>query len=425
MGGNAQLGYTLINQRAEQINKAVLELCDCLILHRQKGRNSLNALSKWLDIATSAGGKNLIATLPGLAQGECWVWPAGTDAPVRTVVPKKSSFHPDRRARQGTAKPAAAMDVTGFVASMKDTLSALVAEAEANDPKRLKTRVAELEGKIKAMLKTADVPLQARVEGDAVGYARGREEGYAAGMADGEDYGRRSAMAPFVGIMPALQDISLHGRAIYDGLKALQDRIESAPVPPPPKTRQNGSGAPTPHPRTPLQAPSGSPSPAPARPGAFGNSGSLSKVERVFLTVLAQQARPLERNQLAIFAGYSSKSRHVDNTLSSLRSSGYVAGGRADIQITPAGFSALGPFEPLPTGRELREHWVRSLDKASGLFLTKLCDRYPHGLSRDELAIAAGYSPTSRHVDNTLAQLRTRDLVTGGRDCIIASDNLF
>jgi hypothetical protein len=48
MGGNASLGYTLVNQRAEEVNKAVLELCDCLFLHRQKGRNSLTALSKWL-----------------------------------------------------------------------------------------------------------------------------------------------------------------------------------------------------------------------------------------------------------------------------------------------------------------------------------------------------------------------------------------
>lgn len=49
MGGNALLGYTLINQRAEEVNKAVLELCDTLILHRQKGRNSLTALSKLVD----------------------------------------------------------------------------------------------------------------------------------------------------------------------------------------------------------------------------------------------------------------------------------------------------------------------------------------------------------------------------------------
>jgi hypothetical protein len=71
MGGNARLGYTLINQRAEEVNKAVLELCDCLFLHRQKGRNSLTALSKWLDIGDVQASKEIIRSLPKLPQGEC------------------------------------------------------------------------------------------------------------------------------------------------------------------------------------------------------------------------------------------------------------------------------------------------------------------------------------------------------------------
>jgi hypothetical protein len=64
MGGNASLGYTLVNQRAEEVNKAVLELCDCLFLHRQKGRHSLNAISKWLDIADAGNRKEIISGLP-------------------------------------------------------------------------------------------------------------------------------------------------------------------------------------------------------------------------------------------------------------------------------------------------------------------------------------------------------------------------
>ena len=95
MGGNALLGYTLINQRAEEVNKAVLELCDNLFLHRQKGRNSLTALSKWLDIGDAKGGKEIIASLPTLPQGECWIWAAGTDRPqrakMRSYAPRWSS----------------------------------------------------------------------------------------------------------------------------------------------------------------------------------------------------------------------------------------------------------------------------------------------------------------------------------------------
>jgi hypothetical protein len=124
-------------------------------------------------------------------------------------------------------------------------------------------------------------------------------------------------------------------------------------------------------------------------------------------------------------AGYSAKSRHVDNTLAALRSNGYVVGGRDGIEITDAGMNALGAYDPLPTGTDLRDYWMRELDKAASVFLGVVCDVYPNSITRDELAVKANYSPSSRHVDNTLAQLRSRELVSGGRDAIRASESLF
>lgn len=121
MGGNASLGYTLINQRAEEVNKAILELCDCLFLHRQKGRHSLTALGKWLDIADATGAKEVIKTLPSLDQGECWVWLQGSHEPVRIKVNEKKTVHPDRRNPLKITKDVA-VDVSPFVRRMKASL---------------------------------------------------------------------------------------------------------------------------------------------------------------------------------------------------------------------------------------------------------------------------------------------------------------
>jgi hypothetical protein len=152
MGGNARLGYTLINQRAEEVNKAVLELCDNLFLHRQKGRNSLNALTKWLDVADVKGSKEIIRSLPTLPQGECWAWMAGTDQPIRFKVPAKHSFEPDRRAMCGEIGPTVRppVDVAEFVADLRRRLAGekpAQKPAAKPQPKPMEKSVKESEAK--------------------------------------------------------------------------------------------------------------------------------------------------------------------------------------------------------------------------------------------------------------------------------------
>lgn len=129
MGGNVSLGYTLINQRAEEVSKAVLELCDCLFLHRQKGRHSLTALGKWLDVADTSNAKEIIRSLPSLQKGTCWVWQEGSHEPLLVPIPEKKTFHPDRD--NPLVKPGGVpTDVSTFVARMNKSLSSLKVNEE-------------------------------------------------------------------------------------------------------------------------------------------------------------------------------------------------------------------------------------------------------------------------------------------------------
>lgn len=154
MGGNASLGYTLINQRAEQVNKAVLELCDCLFLHRQKGRHSLTALGKWLDVADTSNSKEIINSLPSLEQGECWVWMQGSHDPKRVNIPEKKTIHPDRKNPLVKVSSGVTADVSTFVSRMKITLEELPQPSAKDKPvKKMEnnnngTIVAELEAKV-------------------------------------------------------------------------------------------------------------------------------------------------------------------------------------------------------------------------------------------------------------------------------------
>ena len=181
MGGNALLGYTLINQRSEEVSKAVLELCDTLILHRQKGRNSLTNLEKWLSVSgTKANAKAIIDTMPTLKQGEAWAWISGAEHPVHIQFPMKRSFAPDRRSTTGSAATASmagigSKNVAGFVSAMK---AAIEEEAAAKEKAAAATRAAKT---------PAGPPVT--VDAGGMNYAqaahdKGYRDGYAAGFAD-------------------------------------------------------------------------------------------------------------------------------------------------------------------------------------------------------------------------------------------------
>lgn len=125
MGGNAGVGVTLINQRAEEVNKAVLELCDNLLLHRQRGKNSLLSLRKWLEAGNVNPPKEITDSIADLPTGECWAWFRDLGKPVRVKVWPKRSFDPNRRAMSRAEAPritGSMVDVSAWVEKMKAAL---------------------------------------------------------------------------------------------------------------------------------------------------------------------------------------------------------------------------------------------------------------------------------------------------------------
>lgn len=132
LGRNASLGYTLINARAEEVNKAILEICDCLFLHRQKGKNSLLSLSKWLDVADASNRREIIKSLPTLEQGTCWIWPEGVSDPSLVRVPPKNTVHPNP-AKPEIPRHSKAANVDEFIAKMQESLRKQSAEMEQDE----------------------------------------------------------------------------------------------------------------------------------------------------------------------------------------------------------------------------------------------------------------------------------------------------
>lgn len=185
MGGNSSLGITLINPRAEEVNKTVLELCENLFLFRQKGKNTLTSLRKWLAVADVADPKTITDTFSKLPTGECWAWVAMHEQPVRIKVQTKLSFHPNRRAQRGDLAAAGkAVDVGEFVADMRAALAE--ATAAQNDGSSAKPA---------ASAKTKPAPAGALPAGAAAAIDRAYKDGYDTGSQHAQERGRQAGYA--------------------------------------------------------------------------------------------------------------------------------------------------------------------------------------------------------------------------------------
>ena len=388
MGGNASLGYTLINQRAEEVNKAVLEICDCLILHRQKGKNSLTSLGKWLDFSDADLSKKIVKSLPTLDPGQCWIWSQGEDIPTLCRFPEKNTYHPDRK--HPAAKVAEkALDVGSFVAKMKGTLETVLAEAKENDPAELKKRIRELEQICRSRPpEVREVPVLT-------------------------DEDRHIITDASLTVRDYAQNLMHNAEAIKKSFDALLGKLTA------PSTLQ-----PNPN-RAYSKAPIGidfSP-PKTLRIKSPPQNGPLGKCERAILTALAQYPHGRSTNQIAVLTGYSIGSGGFNNSLSALTKPGYIVRGNP-VLITGDGLKVLGEFDPLPTGRALLEYWMGKLPRCERALLEALTMGGRHEATPGELADATGYATSSGGFNNALSRLRVLELITRGQP-IKAHDNLF
>lgn len=369
MGGNAQLGYTLINQRAEEVNKAVLELCDLLILHRQKGRNSLTALSKWLDVAQAKG--EIAEKIPVLDNGECYIWPAGDAQPVRTKIPAKRTFHPDRKAMaKAVAAEAKSADVSAFVVAMRESLQALAKEADENDPKKLKAKIRELERQLasrEVLEKVVEVPVLKN------------------GQLDRTEK-----------IAERLQE---HADRFLAETAELRRLIAPA-------------AAPRPAARAAVRVP------APARPAAVSrpaqSSAGLTGPEQRILDAIAWlesvgNPQP-ELAAVAFVAGYTVGGGAFNNPRGALRTKGLIEYRGERLALTDAGRALAKQPDSDLTAEELQRRVMERLPGPERKILSVLINTYPKALPNDELAERAGYA-VGGAFNNPRGRLRSLGLI--------------
>lgn len=404
-GRGKGLQMIFASQRPQKVHNDTLTSAETLIAMRVLHPADRGAVSDWVKGCGDLElGAKVLNSLAQMNRGEGWVWsPEIGFGPERVKFPMfktYDSFRPQTAEDAKHLKGWAEVDLE----DIKTRFAAVVHEVEANDPKLLRRRIAELE-------REQAKPRELVVDVDALEQAR--LAGYAAALQAVQPIADRLETLA-TGLLETAQGLTADLGKLATLKKSSQTAQMAVPERPAP-------GATTHPPKRHSAFKTAKSSPAPDGTGTqVGNSGL-----RRILVALAQRPAGLTARQIGVRAGMSSKSGTFSTYVSRARGEGWIDGDRSCIQITDRGIAALGDYDPLPTGRDLLEYWLRELgESGQGRLLRSIAEAYPKAITKAQAAAGAGLADNSGTFSTYISRLRSLELISG-RGEFTASAELF
>jgi hypothetical protein len=393
-GRGLGLVFLLASQRPQKVHNDTLTCCETLVAMRVNHAADRQAIKDWIDgCGDKAHGQMVLANVAQMQRGEAFIWsPEIGFGPERQKFPMFQtfdSFAPPQLQKKVSQSGWSEVDLT----AVKDKLAAVIKEAEANDPKKLKAEIARLRAEVSK-------PGAAKHDPQAI------ERAVKQATATLEAAHRKNVATLQAGI-----------DKLTERLKFIAAKAAEAAGAPLPKIEAQAFSVPLASVKV-IE----SKVITPFVPARAQSNGHLPPGEKAVLTAAASYEDGLERDSLSVFTGYKRSSR--DAYIQRLREKGYVSAQGDRIVATPNGVAALGEgFEPLPTGEALQAYWLRKLPEGERRVLEVLIAAYPNTVPRDAIDEHTGYKRSSR--DAYLQRLSARRLVTANRGEVSAVSDLF
>jgi hypothetical protein len=395
LGRNYGIGVSIISQRPQDVNKKALNQAECLLCFQLTGPQERDAVKNW--IAEKGLTADLNKVLPALRQGYAHVWsPVWLDINEEVHIAQKWTFSAGTTPVVG-AKPVQAIPLeTLELEQIRKDMAATVERAKENDPRELKRKISELQQQLKRQTPIIDDKATERAVQQAVSSVE------------------RQYREQVLKLTSQISRMQTAFSTIKNQAGAFTDiDIPLAKIELPPSPQPMARNVVYTQPQRVI------------RPASGTGDESLSKAERSIMIVLAQYPDGRSKTQIAILAGYAHTSGSFRNSLSSLRTKGYLAGDNdATMRATDSGLAALGTYDPLPVGQELAEYWKGQLGKAERAIFEVLYESHPRAVSQQQVAVLTGYEATSGSFRNSISKLRTLELISGKGE-LKASDDLF
>lgn len=414
-GGQRGLGCILVSQRSAVLNKNVLTQTQVMIALRTIAPQDIAAMEDWIKVHGDKERRDqMVSALPSLPIGEAWFWsPGWPDAEgifKRVKVDPIETFDSGATPKPGEKKkrPKKLADVD--LERIRHLMADVVARAQADDPKLLRARIAELEKTSKANERAVKLSEELRTQVPTIAPVDWKWLRRETDAAVGE-FGTAMETA-LAKLDKRISDALCDSEVVHDGKKR-HGRVAS--------TQFDGSSIPK-QPKPAARPKAHAPLKQSANVGATSSTpgGGLFRM----MVALAQRQKGLTNAQLGVRAGISSRSGTFSTYLSKGRTEGWIRDEGEKRFITQDGIDALGDFNPLPEGAELLDYWVKKLGGGAARMLSSLAEAYPNAMTNEELGEAAGISSRSGTFSTYLSKLRTLELVDGGRGEIKMSEEL-
>ncbi len=402
------LGVSLVTQRSAVLNKDVLTQVEVLVALRTIAPQDRAAIDEWIKVhGTPEQREQLMSSLPSLPIGTAWFWsPGWLNVFKRVKIRQRETFDSSATPEVGKKLRAPKQLAEVDLEQLRARLVATVERAKADDPKALRSRIAELERQLRERPTAATtIEVEKRIEVPVLG-----------------DFDRDllsetcNAMARVAGL---LGDVAAMARRITES--------PQLPAPPPGQPIRE----PVPRidrvPREHRRPPPAAPAPRPERAESAGLAAVHQKILNAIATLERLGVTPAPRPTVGALSGYSASSGHFKNTIGNLRSRGLAVYPDAEsLALTDEGRALAELSVDIRSVQDLHECWYRLLDRAQMAILRVLIENYPEAISREELGERSGYSHTSGHFKNVLGSLRTIGLISyPDANSAVATELLF
>lgn len=405
-GGFRGIGITLITQRSASLNKDVLTQVETLIAMRTPSPQDRKAVLAWVDYHSA--GADAVAELPGLADGEAWVFsPQWLNTLVKIRFRRRRTFDSGATPKVGRKPRPPATLAQVDLASIKEAMAATIEKAKAEDPRTLRARIAQLERELERrpgpVVERVEVPvipheLVARVEA----------------MLDklGQAYTQWALRLDEVG--------SITSESV-EQIAALRDALRTTK----PAAAVGDSAVVLPRPRAAAVPATQATAVVAASPGARPTDDARLELRagaKRMVEALGRMAPlRLTKGQWGMVARLKTTGGTWSTYLSDIRRLGFLDETGAGYTLTDAGFDYLGGRPEPMTALELQSHYRSILRAGAAKMLDALIDAYPTALTKDELGAAADIVTTGGTFSTYLSDLIRNGLAERQGGVVVAT----